>query len=184
MKTIELIGVAGPAGSGKDTVADFICSERGYIKYSLAAPMKAAVNGMLAAAGCEVINFNDRKVKEARHSLLGCSPRRFLQLFGTDFARNMINDSIWLNHANHFINKQSARGYGIVVPDIRYPNESSWLRERGGKLIHVIRPGVGAVEAHISEAGVEVVDGDIVVINDGSLNTLFSKVRDGLGAAA
>lgn len=179
-----LIGITGKAGAGKDTVADYLCVENGYTKYCLAAPIKAAVNAMLTTAQAAPINWNNRAEKEARHPLLGCSPRRAAQTLGTDWGRQMINDSIWLVLANQFINSLQARGYGVVVPDVRFENEASWLRERGGTLIHITRPGSPAVEAHISEAGVEVMVNDIVVTNDGSIATLLSKVRDGLGVTA
>lgn len=40
-----LIGIAGKAGAGKDTVANIICArDKRFTKYSLASPIKALCN--------------------------------------------------------------------------------------------------------------------------------------------
>ncbi|MGL5737563.1 MAG: hypothetical protein ACRCYJ_01700 [Plesiomonas shigelloides] len=38
------------------------------------------------------------------------------------------------------------------------------------------RPGAEKVSSHASEAGVAIADGDLVVLNDGSLDKLYASV--------
>jgi len=37
---MKLIGLSGPKRSGKDTIAQMLVEERGFVKYSLATPIK------------------------------------------------------------------------------------------------------------------------------------------------
>lgn len=59
---MKLIGMSGLAGSGKDTCADFLCKAEGFVKLSLAAPLKEMCSKVF---GIEAKYFDDRKLKEA-----------------------------------------------------------------------------------------------------------------------
>jgi hypothetical protein len=43
---MNIIGICGPIGSGKDTIADILIKERGYIKLSFASALKDAVSAI------------------------------------------------------------------------------------------------------------------------------------------
>ena len=84
------------------------------------------------------------------------SPRRAYQLFGTEFGR-ALRPTIWLDCAKR---KLDALGpnEGLVITDIRFPNEHRWLSYAGGMLIHVRRQGAAyqiADNTHESEVGLE-----------------------------
>lgn len=68
---------------------------------------------------------------------LRISPRRLLELFGTEFGRNRITENIWLDLVAA---KYGASKKGIVVTDVRFPNEDKWVKETGGKRVHIVAP--------------------------------------------
>lgn len=181
---MKLIGLTGAAGCGKDTCADYLVKRYDFLKYNLALPIKSMIDDMLYCAGADTIKWDDREEKESLHHLLGCSPRRAAQTLGTEWGRTYLGEDIWLRLAGNFIDVQTTMaGFesvplfeGIVIADIRFDNEASWLRARGGRLIHILRPGVAPVEAHISEAGVESRIGDVIVTNDGTIENMLEQV--------
>ena len=66
----------------------------------------------------------------------------------------------------------------IIVKDIRFENEAALLRAHHGKIWHITRPDLQKVNAHSSELGIEQVPGDILLVNDGSLQALEDKVEN------
>ena len=61
-----LIGLAGQAGSGKSTVANYLTEVRDYREVSLDEPIRAGLQAML---GLSAADMTDRKAKGNRHSL-------------------------------------------------------------------------------------------------------------------
>lgn len=207
-----IIGVAGKAGSGKDTFADFLLEDlksKGVkiSKYNLALPIKAFINDLMGwddrhAYGelkevivkVEVSTFKEFKeafdkvfptVDISYHKLRymwgvldilrmnkddNISPRMMYQWFGTECMREIVHDDIWLQLI------PNVKGEVVLIPDIRFPNEAAYLREKGS-LIHVKREGVSEVATHISEQGIPFMEGDITIDNNGSLSDLRSSVE-------
>lgn len=77
----------------------------------------------------------------------------------------------------------------VAVSDCRFDIEADAVRDLGGVVVHVTRPGAGlnaaagasagaSAGSHISESGVTVKDGDMHLINDGSLADLYEKLDD------
>lgn len=172
---MNLIGITGKAGTGKDTLAKIIVEEYGFAQYALAHPMKAA---MCAAFDLPMHVFEDRELKEQTIAWIGKSPRQLMQLFGTEFGRRLVRDEIWLMVAERRREWLASTDTcsGMVVSDIRFPDEAAWIRACGGLLIHLDRPGVEAVSAHSSENGVSMEDGDALIQNNGSIDDLSDKL--------
>ena len=84
------------------------------------------------------------------------SPRRAFQLFGTEYGRGLLS-TIWLDIARRKLD-ELPDDKGLVITDIRFPNEHKWISYNGGFLIHVRREGsqhiIGGPE-HKSEAGLK-----------------------------
>jgi len=182
---MKLVGVAGRAGAGKDTVADYLVKEYGFERYGFADPIK---HGLCAAFGLMPFDFADRERKEQSISRIGGkSPRQLAQWFGTEFGRNMICEDIWIRMAQFHYESLvdmvrdtfGKAPVGMVVPDVRFPNEAEWVRRNGGVVWHVVRPDIKPVSAHVSEAGVAFAGGDRWVHNYGTIAELH-KCIDGL----
>ena len=163
---MKLIGLTGKAGSGKDTAADYLVQNYGFIKYSFAGPLKE----MLKVIG---VDCDNRDTKERKHPVFGVSPRRMAQTLGTEWMRECVSGSGWLLLADQFIKTQIELSNledvptvnGIVISDVRFENEARFLREKGGVLIHVWRD-TAPVEGHASEAGVALTEEDRCLLND------------------
>lgn len=165
---MRLIGLTGKAGTGKDTFAGFLNKHLSFEPYSFAGPLKDACCGLFGWTRHQI--DHDREFKEAVDPRWGFSPRRAMQLMGTEYGRQMLRDDLWIHMAK--IRLDETRKEGLLVTDVRFENEATWIRENGGLLIHLERPGLQSVAAHASEAGVEFVEGDMVVVNSGSMDAL------------
>lgn len=154
----HVIGIAGKARSGKDTIADCLCKKYYFNRYSFAQPIKSIVNEMFGWDS----RHADGALKEAVDSYWGFSPRKAYQLFGTEFGR-ACNENLWIKMAE----AKLPAGHW-VIPDVRFDNEAEFCRKHGA-LIHVERPGVKAVNAHISEEGVHMHKEDYYILNNSSV---------------
>lgn len=186
---MKLIGLTGPAGAGKDTVAAFLSSLHNFDQFALADPIRFAIMGMF---GLSITDMNNRQAKEMTIDWIGKSPRQLMQTLGTEWGRRHVADDIWLriaarkietfHAANQFHDIPAA---GIVVTDIRFENEAAWLRGQGGQLWHIHRPNAtclaGESAQHASEAGVTRQPGDIQINNLFGFDVLGSLVAEALG---
>ncbi len=75
-----LIGFAGPAGSGKDTGADYLAEKYSLERASFAQPLKA----MLTTIG--IVEPPSREAKEAEMPEWGFSYRQAAQKLGTEWG--------------------------------------------------------------------------------------------------
>ena len=165
-----IIGLSGYAGSGKSEAAN-VLAEQGWTRAKFAAPLKNMLRCLLLGQGLttrEVERMIEGDLKEVPSPLLcGKSPRHAMQTLGTEWGRQCIGDPLWIEAA--------MRGFSgpTVFDDCRFPNEADAIRKAGGIVIRIVRPGVEAVNGHVSETPVAP---DWVISNDGDLVALRSKV--------
>lgn len=182
---MRLIGLTGPTGSGKDTVADHLAGVHGFVRLALADPIRDGLQAMLKLPD-EV--FSGRDLKELPVTWIGRSPRQLMQTLGTEWGRHHIDDDIWLRAAARRI-ANIKRGWqyvrGIVVTDIRFANEADWLRRSGGCIWHITGRGLppaGDAAAHSSEAGIVYQPGDVIIANVGTIDDLEDNIARELEA--
>lgn len=170
-----LIGVAGKAGSGKDTVAEHLFFQHGFCKIAFADALRKACGAMF---GFSAVQMSDREMKEAVDPYWGLSPRRALQLLGNDAVKPVFGNDVWVKRWLMDYNLIRDTDH-VVVSDVRFDLEADLIREQGGVIIHLERPGAGlSGEAgqHSSEAGVRFLEGDLLLLNNGNLTDLFDKL--------
>lgn len=167
-----LIGLTGAAHSGKTTVAKHLASQHGLLHYALAQPLK-----QMLAQGFNLTEAQiDGAQKEEALAWLGKSPRELLQTLGTEWGRGMVHGDLWLLLAEqnlHNLASYMPGAAGFVISDLRFENEATWLRQRGGVVVHIQRPNAEAVRAHSSEAGIAIHDHDLVMHNERDLPWLY-----------
>lgn len=159
-----LIGISGPAQSGKSTLAgEFrrLVEFRGqkYREQPFAGPLKR----MLASIEVDTSDLS----KNVPVAFLDGSvtPRIMMQTLGTEWGRSLLPD-LWLRVWKHELDDGA---HCVCVPDVRFDNEADLIRELGGTIIHVKRKPTAdmlAVPAHASEAGIKRAKGDIIFYND------------------
>ena len=168
----KLIGIAAKARSGKDTVASYLWERHAFTRIAFADPVKMAAQAMFGLSA-EATWSDD--MKETVIPYWGMSPRQLFQLVGTECVKPFFGNDIWI--------KRFMLTYGVVaetddvvIPDVRFELEAEFIRAKGGRIIHLIRGDAKPVNAHVSEAGVAFVEGDIVPYNNGTLEELYSMV--------
>ena len=175
-----LIGLNGYAGSGKDEVARYLQS-KGWKWESFAAPLRKGlelinpcIDGVPLAEHLERDGWD--KVKRTYPEV-----RRMLQVIGTEFCRKTFGDDCWVNVAEENLWDMRADD-SCVFSDVRFSNEVEFIREYGGKIVCIERPGVGPINAHCSE--VLIADPDYVIVNDGTIEDLHKKVEEMFNAVS
>jgi hypothetical protein len=217
----NLIGISGKMGSGKDTVGSILQdysddNAEDYQIKKFATKLKEIAASLI---GCDVSDFEDREFKEKElgeewwycvaddgsyvpyeqnlHenkvlNIVKLTPRKLLQLLGTEAGRQIIHPNIWINalfadyNAKGFDYKGSEnkeiKGDWIypnwIITDVRFPNEAQAIKDRGGIVIRINRPQlIDRDFEHDSETALDDYEFDYVIENDGSLDELITKIK-------
>lgn len=184
---MNLIGITGFAGVGKDTLAEGL-QLQGYRQYSFAGPLKA---GCAELFGIPLDTFSNQDYKEEVHPYWNISPRKIAQFVGTEFFRDQITkllpdleQSFWISRLEWELIQQydSPDQVKVVISDVRFQDELDWIISKGGKIIHLTRPGrdgtVG-LSNHRSESSLDYSELEVgknyfTYNNTGSLADLFA----------
>jgi hypothetical protein len=174
-----LVGICGKAGSGKDTIGDYLVETHGFKKIALADPIKRLVKDVFALDDHTVYDRVAREQELDRWE--GWTVRKLLQYVGTELFRENIDDAVWVKSLWYKIQDDKDNNY--VVTDVRFPNELQYFKDNAEEgeflAIKVTRPGFeGAVglAGHASEA--YDLEGDIEINNDGTMEDLYNRVDD------
>lgn len=172
---MNIIGLCGAAGSGKNTVGELICGLSDATQIAFADPIYDAVS---AITGLSRGQLSDRTIKEEPIDWLGRSPRELLQTLGTEWGRDSVHKEIWVRRA---MRRAEAAGGLVVITDVRFDNEAQAIHDAGGEVWEVRRRGAGIPGNHASEAGVSDHLIDLRIDNHGTIGGLAAAVYAALG---
>jgi hypothetical protein len=104
--------------------------------------------------------------------------RRLLQRCGTEAGRQVLGAQVWVNA---LMNDFDPENEALVVTDVRFPNEADAIREAGGVVVRIERPGVGPHTdpggwVHESDVALDHYDFDVTVKNDGTIEELHDRL--------
>lgn len=164
-----IIGLCGPAKSGKSLAAQYLENNHGFARVRFAGPLKA----MLAALGLTHDEI-EGELKEKPSALLGGkTPRHAMITLGTEWGRDLIDPNLWINAWRRNVDRLPT-GTPVVVEDCRFANEAIAIRIRDGGLVRLSRNGAGIGVSHPSEA--ENFVPDMRLENNGTPEMLCDKL--------
>ena len=120
------------------------------------------------------------------------TPRLVLQRFGTDCMRNGFYDGVWVSFVKKKILDNPGKNY--VIPDVRFENEATVIKQLGGHVWQVKRGpdpvwfrmykdlGMEPHDVHPSEWKWANIDFETTIYNDDTLEYLKDRVRDRLAS--
>jgi hypothetical protein len=186
-----LIAFAGPAGSGKTSVAKGVIEELGgedaCVRVRFAGPLKAA----LRTIGLTEAQVDGDEKEVPLDLLCGRTSRYAQKTLGTEWGREMIGDSLWARAAMKQVDDAMANGLSVVIDDLRFDNEAlEILARRDGQrtnghgiyfwipafVIEIRRSGRYYSLEHASEFGIRA---DLIgktIVNDGHLKDSVAAV--------
>ena len=194
---MKLIALTGLHGAGKDTVADAlparklafadalyreVCEAWGVEQHVLRCrETKETPNPQLSVANCSDHELHILMVEMQRPadirgwSRQPRSPRQILQWWG-DYRR--AQDPDYFVTSLRFAILDGPPG-DLVITDVRFPNEAALVRQLGGQLWQIRRPGYEAGgTGHASDTDGCEFRPDVVLENFGSLDDLRRTVLD------
>lgn len=187
-----LLGLTGKAGAGKDTVADRLVQQHGFVKSSFAGPLKEMLltldpilddQGTRLSGVLREFSYTLNAESEAHLKAHYGEYRRLLQVLGTDCIR-ALDEDFWVKAAMKGLKglQPAAR---VVFSDARFPNEVSAIQDFNNGVFpdypvlsevwFIDRPNAGTRE-HSSEEGAGNMGEDLTLDNDRDLKTLYRDV--------
>lgn len=188
-----IIGVSAYAQAGKDSLAGFLIEDFGFHRFAFADALRGAVYALNPIAEEVRTTGHDtrgsyrdvstRTVQDIvdaegweRAKLDHPEIRRLLQAMGTEAGRKILGENIWVDIV--FRQAEEAGVENAIITDCRFPNEAQAVKNKGGFVVRVTRPGVQPVNAHPSEVALDDWGFDYAVHNDGTLDELHLKAKD------
>jgi len=145
---MNIIGLVGFIGSGKNTVADMFVENHSCVQDSFASPLKDLCSAMFGwerplLEGDTVESRDFRETPDLywtkKLNIDNFTPRLALQLMGTEVLRNHFHQDIWLNSLEYRLRMRHQTDPCVVVSDARFQNELSLIKSMNGFVIWVQR---------------------------------------------
>ena len=159
---MNIIGITGPAGSGKDECAKVLVERFSFVRIALADEMKRFLARVYGWGPGRLWGPSEQR-NLPDPDLGGLTARKALQHLGTEWGRAM-HENTWINlviRDAHRIATQPVfytpeegltEWFGrdgrdiyrsVVIPDVRFPNEVAAIHAVGGRVWRIDRPGAG-----------------------------------------
>lgn len=176
---MKFIAFTGHARTGKDSAARILVEEFGFSRYAFADPMREALlrldpyveaNALGYVRLSQLVRYYGWE-KAKSHDDVRC----LLQRFGTEAGRELHGENCWVSIL--FLQLMKDAPERVVITDCRFSNEAVAVREMGGIVVRICRPGTGPVNFHPSDLGLPPHLIDHIIQNDGDLTQLANTVR-------
>lgn len=201
-KMPKIIAICGAKRSGKDVLAQHLVNKYNYERVSFAEPLKHAIKTLFNFNDDQVGIGEDKGTgeKDIVDERWGITPRTALQFFGTEIMQEKIQEILPNVKKNFFATtlknyitdkRNIDMGQRFVISDLRFLHEYEMLftiskiRKDDIAIIRVIRPSLSSnspvddpsnlPKAHISELEYMNIPYDIIIINNGSIESYIDK---------
>ena len=179
---MKIVALTGPKGSGKDTVADIICRKFNHVKrVAFADPIKAVVQHIFLLD--EIDNYEYDRLKRSKLQAYGGDHETtWKNVDGRHVVREIgmlmrgYDDKQFTEYVRKELTSVDEKKYIGIVTDLRFDNEYLMLKELGAKIIKINRPSHD-YDGHITERGFDDHLVDRIVLNDGDIEYLKTRVK-------
>jgi hypothetical protein len=186
---MTVVGLSGFAQSGKTTAALYLEKKYGIRRKHIAEPLRAMLAVLLQANGMssdEITEYLEGAKKEQVIPCLGVTSRYAQITIGTEWGREMINQNLWANTWAAGVKD----GESVMNDSVRFPNEAAAIRQLGGFVIMIKRPGTKPAKfknklgeflyskfgimwgVHPSER-IDLIKPDFIIHNDADVETMY-----------
>jgi hypothetical protein len=165
----RVLAFTGPKGCGKTTAAEILV-EYSWTLCSFAEPLKKCLKDLFQFSDEQLYTLAGKEAVDIRY---GVSPRRVMQVFGTEFVRNVVPD-LWVILMQENLIKYTGN---ITIDDVRFEDEAALVRSFGGIVVHIVGRGTYSKD-HKSEAGVQIKEGDFCLQNTGTKTELKAEISE------
>lgn len=129
--TSKIIAICGLKRSGKDTIADYLCMNHGFVKIKIATPLKEGLKCMFGFTDEQL----ETDMKDMVDTRWGVEPRKVMQLIGTEVMQYQLQSLIsgvgrtfWIKRlVEEHVN--SGKHDCLVISDLRFKHEYEMLKE-------------------------------------------------------
>jgi hypothetical protein len=170
---LNIIGFAGYIGAGK-TLAASMVPESHHLQWA-----DAIYRGLSAMLDVPEEVLRCRAQKEAAVEVGGLRliPRNLLRTLGTEWGRQWVTPDLWVALTMRRVESlaDAVDAHTFSICGTRFPNEVAAIRERGGEVWWVDRPGVTA-GPHASDRQIGPDDCDRVIVNEAGIEELRGAV--------
>lgn len=147
-------------------LAEHLANDYKLAHLSFAAPIRQFVAKLLGMTWREL-----EERKEAPIDWLdGVTPRHMMQTLGTEWGRAMVHNDLWTRVIMHSMPPE-----GAIISDVRFVNEAELIRQRGGVVLKIERPGTGTGDGHVSETPLPEHLVSATILNNGTPDDLIAK---------
>jgi len=173
---MKIIGLGHYSRVGKDSLAKMIVKElatRGIQAdiWSFAWKLKDVSFQLYGWAGLRQPSFYETEegaaLRHVKLDAIGLTPIEVWVKLG-NAVRNEVYGATWIDNV---LNRKCENGV-VVIPDVRFTNEVDAIRQKGGMLVKVIRPGFGPLNTPSDLALMGCRCWDMVVGESGQMSEL------------
>ena len=194
---MNIIGIHGQIGSGKDTFAEFLASlsSTPVERHAFADKLREVtelITGAKMTKMDELPFFNTvyNYTQEQKNQYLPAWDRtigRCLQVIGTDSLRDNFDYNVWVKSLFETVGRQCIDSkHVLVIPDVRFPNEADYILDQGGIVLKItgdpmdVRKNSNRDLNHISETALSDYKKFSAIVDNSvpDLNILKGKVQD------
>jgi len=197
---MKIIAICGLIGSGKDTVADYLCNFHQYKRDSFASTLKDAISRIFGWDR-EMLEGRTKYSRDWREqvdqwwstrlNIPNLTPRWVLQNWGTEVCRQGFHDDIWIASLENRLRNTKDN---VVITDCRFANEVKSLRSLGATILRIKRGDdpewfetaqksielmkIQYPNVHSSEYAWAQTNFDYVIDNNGTIDELYQKLKN------
>jgi len=176
---MKIFGLGHYSRTGKDTFGNSLVASLGEYKPSLRAAkksfawkLKQIAFELYAWDGLREPEFYETlegaKFRDIPLPTIGKTPVQIWVDLGTPAVRENVYENTWIDYLLKSKNDLDV----LIIPDVRFANEIAAIRELGGTLIKVVRPGYGPRKTVADRALVGYKGWDYVIGESGDINDL------------